>query len=167
MVRGAGDADIHGERALRHAVDARLALSVDGSYVMQNNPSARGFDNFGVGLKYPLYVNDAHECMTSVGVNAELGGTGSRAIAASYSTMSPNLYAGTCMGDLPDSLAWLRPVAVTAELGPSLTTGSGQLGIEAQIPVNRTSDSHVGILVQTHICFDDVAPHSIGKPLFQ
>ncbi len=212
-------------------ITPRLAFSVDGSYVMQNNPTARGFDNFGVGLKYLLYVNDAHEFMTSVGVDADLGGTGSRAIGDSYSTISPTVYAGKGMGDLPDSLAWLRPVAITGELGPSLTTGSGQpnafnyaftfqyslpylqqhvhdlglpqpfsnliplvevplsrsqgqttgtvnpgfiwinrygqLGIEAQIPVNRASGSHVGILVQAHIFFDDVAPNSIGKPLFQ
>ena len=44
---------------------------------MQNNPTARGLDNFSVGLKYLLYVNETHEFMTSVGINAELGGTGS------------------------------------------------------------------------------------------
>lgn len=212
-------------------ITPRLAFSVDGAYVMQNNPTARGFDNFGVGLKYLLYVNDAHEFMTSVGVNAELGGTGSRAIAANFSTISPTIFAGKGMGDLPDSLAWLRPVAITGEAGPSFTTGGGQpnsfdygftfqyslpylqqhvhdlglpqpfsnlipivevplsrsqgqttgtvnpgfiwmnrygqLGIEAQIPINRASGSHVGILAQVHIFFDDVAPRTIGKPLFQ
>ena len=43
----------------------------------------------------------------------------------------------------------------------------GQFGIEAQIPINRASGSRVGILVQAHIFFDDVAPTTIGKPLFQ
>jgi len=37
-------------------ITQRLALSVDGTYALQNNPTARGFDNFGVGLKYLLYV---------------------------------------------------------------------------------------------------------------
>ncbi|WP_321902545.1 hypothetical protein [Paraburkholderia tropica] len=212
-------------------ITPRLAFSVDGGYVMQNNPTAHGFDNFGVGLKYLLYVNDAHEFMTSVGVDADIGGTGSRAIADNFSTISPTIYAGKGMVDLPDALAWLRPIAITGEAGPALTTGGGQpnafnygftfqyslpylqqhvhdlglpqpfsnliplvevplsrsqgqttgtvnpgfiwmnrygqLGIEAQIPINRASGSHVGILVQTHIFFDDVAPHSIGKPLFQ
>ncbi|RKT22441.1 hypothetical protein B0G69_5902 [Paraburkholderia sp. RAU2J] len=212
-------------------ITPRLALSVDGSYAMQNNPTARGFDNFGVGLKYLLYVNDAHEFMTSVGVNAEFGGTGSRAIADNFSTISPTVYVGKGMGDLPDSLAYLRPIAITAEAAPALTTGAGQpnafnygftfqyslpylqqhvhdlglpqplsniipivevplsrsqgqttgtvnpgfiwinrygqFGIEAQIPVNRASGSHVGILVQAHIFFDDVAPRTLGKPLFQ
>ncbi|PRY01160.1 hypothetical protein [Paraburkholderia sp. BL25I1N1] len=212
-------------------ITSRLAVSVDGTYAMQNNPRARGFDNFGVGLKYLLYVSDAHEFMTSIGVNVELGGTGSRAIADNFSTISPTVYVGKGMGDLPDSLAYLRPIAITGEAGPALTTGAGQpnafnygftvqyslpylqqhvrdvglpqpfanliplveiplsrsqgqttgtvnpgfiwinrygqFGVEAQIPINRASGSHVGILVQAHIFFDDVAPTTIGKPLFQ
>jgi hypothetical protein len=212
-------------------ITPRLALSVDGTYALQSNPTAHGFDNFGVGLKYLVYVNDAHEFMTSVGIDAELGGTGSKAIADSFSTLSPTVFAGKGFGDLPDSLAYLRPIAVTGEAGPSLTTGAGQpnafnygftvqyslpylqqhvhdlglpeplsdiiplveiplsrsqgqttgtinpgfiwinrygqFGIEAQLPINRASGSHVGILVQAHIFFDDVAPTTIGKPLFQ
>ncbi|MFM0140673.1 hypothetical protein [Caballeronia grimmiae] len=212
-------------------ITPRLAFSVTGSYEMQNNPTARGFNNFGLGLKYLLYVNEAHEFMTSVGVNAELGGTGSRAIADNFSTISPTLYAGKGMGDLPDSLAYLRPIAITAEAAPALTTGAGQpnafnygftvqyslpylqqhvhdaglpqplsnlvpiveiplsrsqgrttgtvnpgfiwinrygqFGVEAQIPINSASGSHVGILVQAHIFFDDIAPRTIGKPLSQ
>lgn len=211
-------------------ITSRLALSVDGAYVTQNNPSARGFDNFGVGLKYLMYVNAPHEFMTSVGVHTELGGTGSHAIANSFSTISPTIYVGKGMGDLPASLAYLRPVAITAEAGPSLTTGAGQpnsfdygftvqyslpylqqqvhdfglpqplsnivpiveiplsrsqgqttgtinpgfiwvnrygqFGVEAQIPINSASGSHVGILVQAHLFFDDIAPKTLGKPLF-
>ncbi|QYD67976.1 hypothetical protein KZJ38_16990 [Paraburkholderia edwinii] len=211
-------------------ITSRLALSVGGTYVMQNNPTAHGFDNFEVGLKYLLYVNDAHEFMTSIGISAEIGGTGSRAIADNFSTISPTIYAGKGMGDLPDALVWLRPVAITAEAGPALTTGAGQpnafnygftvqyslpyleqhvhslglpqplsnliplveiplsrsqgqttgtvnpgfiwlnrygqFGIEAQIPINRASGSHVGVLVQAHLFFDDIAPTTIGKPLF-
>ncbi|NML31158.1 hypothetical protein [Paraburkholderia antibiotica] len=212
-------------------ITPRLAISVDGAYVMQNNPGARGFDNFGIGLKYLLYVNEPHELMTSIGVDAELGGTGSRAIADNFSTISPTVYVGKGMGDLPDALAYLRPLALTAEAGPALSTGAGQpnafnygftvqyslpylqqhvhdaglpqplasliplveiplsrsqgqttgtvnpgfiwmnrygqFGVEAQIPVNRASGSHVGILVQAHLFLDDIAPGTIGKPLFQ
>jgi hypothetical protein len=212
-------------------ITPRLAASVTGSYNMQTNPTARGFGNFGVGLKYLLYVNEAHELMTSVGVNADLGGTGSHATGDSFSTISPTVYVGKGMGDLPDSLAYLRPVAITAEAAPALTTGAGQpnafnygftvqyslpylqqhvhdtglpqpfanliplvevplsrsqgqttgtvnpgfiwinrygqFGVEAQVPINRASGSHVGILVQAHVFFDDVAPTTIGKPLFQ
>jgi hypothetical protein len=212
-------------------ITPRLAVSAGETYAMQNNPKTRGFDNLDVGVKYLLYVNDAHEFMASVGLDAEIGGTGSRAIADNFSTLSPTIFAGKGMGDLPDSLAYLRPIALTGEAGPALTTGAGQpnafnygftvqyslpylqqhvhdlglpqplsniiplvevplsrsqgqttgtvnpgfiwinrygqFGVEAQIPINRASGSHVGILVQAHIFFDDVAPNTIGKPLFQ
>jgi hypothetical protein len=211
-------------------ITSRLALSIGGTYATQTNPTARGFDNFTVGAKYLLYVNEPHEFMVSVGAEADLGGTGSRAIGDNFSTISPNVYLGKGFGDLPDTVAYLRPVGVTAEVGPSFTTGAGQpnafnygftvqyslaylqqhvhdlnlpeplaslipivevplsrsqgqttgtinpgfiwlnrygqLGIEAQIPVNRASGSHVGILLDAHIFFDDVAPTTIGKPLF-
>jgi hypothetical protein len=42
----------------------------------------------------------------------------------------------------------------------------GQFGIEAQIPVNRASGSHVGVLFDAHLYFDDIFPNSLGKPLF-
>lgn len=207
-----------------------LALSLGGSYVMQNNPAAHGFDNFGVGLKYQLYVNAAHEFMTSVGVDVDLGGTGSRMIGDNFSTISPTFYAGKGMGDLPDALAYLRPIAVTAQVGPNLTTGAGQpnafsygftvqysipylqqhvhdfglpqpfanlipivevplsrtqgqttgtinpgfiwmtrigqLGIEAQLPINKASGNHVGVLLQAHLFIDDLLPKSLGRPIF-
>src|SRR5580692_4931740 len=42
-------------------ITPRLALSIDDAYVMQNNPTARGFDNAVIGLKYLMYVNEQHE----------------------------------------------------------------------------------------------------------
>jgi hypothetical protein len=48
-------------------ITPRLALSVDGTHALPRNPTARGFDNCGVGLKYLMYVNEPHEFMTSVG----------------------------------------------------------------------------------------------------
>ncbi|WP_203234312.1 hypothetical protein [Burkholderia mayonis] len=104
-----------------------FALSVTGTYVNVNAPnggSARGFDNFAVGAKYRFYVNAAHEFMASAGVVAELGGTGSRAIANPHSALTPTLYFGKGFGDLPDSLKYLRPLAITGTVGPRLTTNS-------------------------------------------
>jgi hypothetical protein len=211
-------------------ITSRSVLFVGGNYVTQNNPTARGFDNFYVGAKYLLYVNERHEFMSSVGINAMLGGTGSRAIANNFSTITPYLVVGKGFGDLPDSLAYLRPVAITTEVGSAMTTGAGepnafnygftvqyslpylqqhvrdiglpgpiaglipivevplsrsqgqttgtinpgfiwmnrygQFGVEAQIPANRASGSHTGVLVQVHLFFDDLFPTTIGKPLF-
>ncbi|MHB8257920.1 MAG: hypothetical protein ACYDB8_09040 [Acidiferrobacterales bacterium] len=41
-----------------------------------------------------------------------------------------------------------------------------QWGIEAQVPVNSRTGNSVGILVGMDFYFDDIAPHSLGAPLF-
>jgi hypothetical protein len=40
-----------------------------------------------------------------------------------------------------------------------------QVGIEAQVPVNRASGSGVGVLGQLHLYLDDMFPTTIGQPL--
>lgn len=221
-------------------ITRNLAFSVAGAYVSQNAPggnSAKGWDNVTLGVKYLVYANAAHEFMASVGLETEIGGTGAKSIGAPYSTFSPTVYLGKGFGDLPAALGYLRPFAVTAELGPNLTTASsdngpnsfgwgltlqysipylqnevkdlglpqpfsnlflvveapmstctagacsgqttgtlnpgvlwlnryGQFGVEAQIPVNRLTGNHVGVLLDAHLYFDDIFPNSIGKPLF-
>jgi hypothetical protein len=221
-------------------ITQNLAFSIASDYVSQNAPdggSAKGWDNITVGAKYMIYANARHEFMASIGLEAEIGGTGSRSIGNSYSTFTPDFYFGKGFGDLPASLSYLRPFAITGELGPNLTTASsdngpnsfgwgltlqysipylqsqvkdlgipqpfsnvflvveapmstctagacagqttgtvnpgflwlnryGQFGVEAQIPVNRRTGNHVGVLFDAHLYFDDIFPNSLGKPLF-
>jgi hypothetical protein len=221
-------------------ITQNLAFSIASDYVSQNAPnggSAKGWDNITVGTKYMIYANARHEFMASIGLEAEIGGTGSRSIGNSYSTFTPDFYFGKGFGDLPASLSYLRPFAITGELGPNLTTASsdngpnsfgwgltlqysipylqsqvkdlgipqpfsnvflvveapmstctagacagqttgtvnpgflwlnryGQFGVEAQIPVNRRTGNHVGVLFDAHLYFDDIFPNSLGKPLF-
>ena len=53
----------------------------------------------------------------SVGFDAEIGGTGTtRAGAVSFSTWTPTLFFGKGMGDLPDCLSFLKPIAITGTL---------------------------------------------------
>jgi hypothetical protein len=105
-------------------------FSVSSDYTSQNDPSgsSKGWDNVTVGTKYMIYANAPHEFMASVGLLAEIGGTGAKSIANSYSTISPNIYFGKGFGDLPDSLAYLRPMAITAQLSPNVTTASSDQG---------------------------------------
>jgi hypothetical protein len=41
-----------------------------------------------------------------------------------------------------------------------------QFGLEAMIPVNRESGSSVGVIGQVHFYLDDIAPTTLGRPLF-
>ena len=94
-----------------------------------------GFHNLEVGAKYQFLVNAEHETILSLGVDAEIGGTGSQAIGAdSFSTVVPGFFFGKGFGDLPDSLWILRPFALTGQVGVSFPTGSNDG--EGQVPNN-------------------------------
>ncbi len=82
-----------------------------------------GFENLTIGTQYQLYTNPEHQFVFTVGGTASLGGTGSTEVGSpSFSTLTPTIYVGKGFGDLPDSLSWLQPVNVTANLGVSLPT---------------------------------------------
>jgi hypothetical protein len=76
-----------------------------------------------VSLKYVFFKTAAHETLLSAGVSWDVGGTGSKRIGAeSFDTVTPQLFFGKGMGDLPDSLALLKPIAVTGAFGVDLPT---------------------------------------------
>jgi len=86
--------------------------------------------------------------------------------------------------ELPDFINHLIPI-VEAQLqtpvannfgNSSVTTGTinpgviwvgsyFQVGLEAQVPVNRASGTSVGFLGQLHLYLDDMFPTTIGQPL--
>lgn len=43
----------------------------------------------------------------------------------------------------------------------------GEVGVEAVIPLNKASGTNVGGVGLVHFFFDDLFPHSLGKPIFQ
>jgi hypothetical protein len=56
----------------------------------------------------------------------------------------------------------------TGVVGPSIYY-IGQyfeVGVMAQIPVNQASGSHVGAMAVLDFFLDDIAPTTLGKPLF-
>ena len=90
-----------------------------------------GFGNLAVTLKYQFLTSAAHETILSVGVSDEIGGTGaSRVGADSFSTLSPAFFFGKGFGDLPRSLDFLRPLAITGVMGPSFPTQRTTGGVE-------------------------------------
>src|SRR5205823_1694454 len=74
----------------------------------------RGFDNLAASIKYKFYQDDDHEAIVSAGIDWDIGGTGSKRVAAeSFSTLTPGIFFGKGFGDLPSEMKYLRPFALT------------------------------------------------------
>jgi len=103
-----------------------LGLSLGGSFLHltpDEGDTNHGFGNLEVGAKYQLVTSARAEALLSVGLTAEVGGTGSRSVGAeSFSTLSPGLFFGKGFGDLPATVPFLRPFALTGVLAGHIPT---------------------------------------------
>jgi hypothetical protein len=100
-----------------------------------------------LGLRYnesydqgEIYRNDLHETLVSAGLGWGIGHSGAQGAGANAPDLiAPGIFFGKGFGDLPASLAWLRPFAITGALtlehpmaGTSTNSGidpiTGQLG---------------------------------------
>lgn len=99
-----------------------------------------GFDNYSAGIKYRFYESDEHETLLSAGFDWDIGGTGTKRIAAeSFSTITPALFFGKGFGDLPESLKYLRPFALTGLAGIAVPTQASatQVADDGSISIER------------------------------
>jgi len=79
---------------------------------------ASGFQNFDTTFKYRVFKNPEHEFVMSAGLSIEWGGTGAESVGAEqFNTYTPTIWFGKGLGDLPDTLSWIRPVAITGQVG--------------------------------------------------
>jgi len=87
--------------------------------------AVNGFDNLSIGSKYEFFENDEHEAVVSVGVDVDVGGTGSKQVGAdSFTTWTPAIFFGKGLGDLPQGLSLVRPLAVTGLVGIAIPSSA-------------------------------------------
>lgn len=123
-VPGSRELDISGEWSKR--LTERLGVSFGETWTRLRTPDApvaSGFQNLETTLKYQLLKNPEHETILAAGVSYEWGGSGAARVGAeAHSTVTPTLYFGKGAGDLPASLAWARPFALTGLIGYDFPT---------------------------------------------
>lgn len=106
----------------------KFALSFAGDYLFQKpdgGPGTSGWDDFVAGAKYQLWENEEHQAIFSVGALWQIGGSGSSEVGAdSANVFTPTIYYGKAFGDLPDSLNYMKPLAITGTLGEDLPTSA-------------------------------------------
>lgn len=117
---------ISGEFSKRITPSLGISLGLDFRHLkLDDGRIKNGFGNLDLGAKYQLFTNAPHEFLLSFGVDSELGGTGSLSVGSeSFSTISPVLLFGKGFGDLPDSLKYLRPLAITGRFASNFPTRS-------------------------------------------
>ena len=125
------ETDIKGEFSKR--LSPNLGLSLGGSLkILDPEDHAKptnGFDNLEVAFKYVFFKSPEHEALVAAGVGWDAGGTGNRrrVDAESFDAITPSLFFGKGFGDLPDSLDFAQPLALTGVFGVAMpTTGSSK-----------------------------------------
>ncbi len=109
-----------------------------------------GFSNLSLGSKFQFYVNAPHETILSLGISADVGGTGSRQVGRDpFTTFAPGLFFGKGFGDLPDSVSFLRPLALTGN-------------ISVDIPSSASSRSAGDVDPTTGLRSVDVERHAVA-----
>jgi hypothetical protein len=143
---------------LAKTITPNLGLSIGGEYTFlsPNDPeegSTSGFGNPELALKYSFFKSDAHEAILSLSLAWEIGDVGDKSIgAAAFQTLSPALLFGRGLGDLPDRLAYLRPLAVTGIFGAEVPLSSQEgnaltygVAIEYSFPYLQQFVKDIGI----------------------
>jgi hypothetical protein len=159
-----------------------LAFGAESGWLHRNLGSSQrsGFDTTALGLKGLLYKNEPHEVMISAGLAWGIGRSGAQGVGANNpNTLLPGIFFGKGFGDLPNSLSWLRPFAITGALtlehptsGTSTNFGvdpqTGQLG---PIATHNADTVHWGFSIQysTYYLTSRFTPDKLPKdePLHQ
>ena len=112
----------------------KFALGISGDYLYQKpqgQGQITGWDDFSMSAKYQLWENPEHQAIFSVGGKWQIGGSGSKQIGAdSANVFTPTVYFGKALGDLPDSVKFARPFAITGTLGEDIPTSAEPNNLE-------------------------------------
>jgi hypothetical protein len=137
----ARELDISGEFSKR--ITENFGVSVATTWIRLHppgGPSVSGFDNLETSFKYQFLTDAAREFVMSASLDVDWGKTGSAKVGAEpFTTLTPTLFFGKGFGFLPEELKFMRPLAVTAQLGYSVPTESSTTAI----------DPDTGLLVST------------------
>jgi hypothetical protein len=125
----AREVDISGEISKR--ITETFGISVGETWVHLRQPggvTANGFDNLETSFKFQFLTDPDREFVMSASVDVDWGHTGSQEIGAEpFSTLTPTLFAGKGFGFLPEELKYLKPIAMTGQIGYAVPTESSTL----------------------------------------
>jgi hypothetical protein len=136
---GTRETDISMEISKRITPD--FAIEIGDSFTVLNpheGRAANGFSNLELGGKYQLLKNGEHEAIASIGLGVEVGGTGGRSVGAdSFSTWTPGIFFGKGFGDLPTAVRFLKPFAITGQVGIAIPTSASTRSVTVDVQTGK------------------------------
>jgi hypothetical protein len=123
----ATELDISGEISKRITENFGVSIGETWTQIRQPDGSVTaGFQNLETTFQYQLLKDRSHELALLAGVIVDWGNTGATnsGLGTSFSLVTPTLYFGKGFGELPDTLSWARPLAVTGQVGYQIPTSS-------------------------------------------
>ena len=114
-----GETDVSGEYSKRLTSTLGISLGESWSRLKDGgSPAASGFQNLETTIKWQAVTSASHEAILAFGLSAEWSGTGAAGVGAeAHSTFTPTVFFGKGAGDLPESMGWARPFALTGQVG--------------------------------------------------
>jgi len=116
---------IEADIAKRLTPDFGLTAAYQWNYSQPKGaPPQYGFGGLKTGAQYQLFIDEPDEFMGLLDLSATWGHTGAvnHGGADDHTTLSPTFDFGKGFGTLPDSLTWLKPLAITGNLSVDLPT---------------------------------------------
>jgi hypothetical protein len=139
-----------------------LGVSLGGAWTRLGGPGgASGFQNLETSAKWQAVTSARHEAILSLGVSAEWGGTGAEDVGAErHTTITPTLFFGKGFGDLPRSMDWVRPFAMTGAVGYAIPTRMHDSGE----PENNRRILEWGLTLQYSLPYLQSQVRDLGLP---
>jgi hypothetical protein len=107
-------------------ITPNFGISFEEAWIHLDSPgggTASGFDNLGTSFKYQFVRDADRELAMSVSLDADWGGTGSKAVDAEpFTTLTPTFFLGKGFGFMHTPL--LKPFAITSQVGYAIPTKS-------------------------------------------
>ncbi|MBV9812440.1 MAG: hypothetical protein JO326_06800 [Acetobacteraceae bacterium] len=104
--------------AFARLLTADVSVGIDSGWIHRSGlgfPTQSGFDQTSLTIKRLMYKDDLHETLVSASLSWGIGGSGAQGVGAnSPDIIRPGLFIGKGLGDLPESLSWLRPFGIAA-----------------------------------------------------
>ena len=130
---GSREIDIESDLSMRITPDTGFVIGAPWEHVKPPcMPALTGFGALRTEGQYQLFINGPHEALALAALNVTWGNTGNvqQLGAPDFTTLSPTFDFGKGFGDLPDSLPWLRPFALTGNIAVNFPTETKTMGME-------------------------------------